>query len=427
VGNDGDLAARAARQEKLLEASYALHQSLNLDELLVLLLDVASSAVLADRGTVYILDEDGQSLWSRVLSGDESLEIRLPIGDGLAGAVAASGETLCLSDAYDDPRFNRSWDEKSGYRTREVLCAPIKDRDGKLVGVFQLLNKQGDGGFNQDDTEFLEGLSVHAALAIENAQLHTHALEKERYDREVALAQQVQRNLQPESYEKTFGSVSLAGLNELCEDASGDYYDCVVELPSGKVAVAIGDVSGHGLQAALVMAATRAYVRAFVQTTESLARVVTLLNDALVPDLHGGRFLTFFAALIDPVTGAVEWCNAGHNPPRLRRAGDGQVTELNATDPILGILDGRDYRAGEPFTLEPGDALLLYTDGVTEARNAAADLMGEEHLTDLFRQVEDGTAVEMLDSLRRSVLRFTESVPVDDDLTMIVVRRASDA
>ena len=427
MGNDGDLAARVARQEKLLEASYALHQSLNLDDLLVLLLDVASSAVLADRGTVYILDEDGQSLWSRVLSGDESLEIRLPVGDGLAGAVAASGKTLRLADAYDDPRFNRSWDEKSGYRTREVLCAPIKDRAGKLVGVFQLLNKQGAGGFTDEDAEFLEGLSVHAALAIENAQLHKSSLEKERYDREVALAQQVQRNLQPESYERNFGSISLAGLNELCEDASGDYYDCLVELPNGKVAVAIGDVSGHGLQAALVMAATRAYVRAFVQTTDSLARVVTLLNDSLVPDLHGGRFLTFFAALIDPATGEVEWCNAGHNPPRLRRAADGSVSELNATDPIIGILDGRDYRAGEPFTLEPGDALLLYTDGVTEARNAAADLMGEEHLTELFRKVEDGTAVEMLDSLRRSVLQFTESVPVDDDLTMIVVRRARDA
>jgi len=393
----------------------------------VLLLDVAASAVAADRGTVYILDEDRQSLWSRVLSGDESLEIRLPVGDGLAGAVAASGETLRLADAYDDPRFNRSWDQKSGYRTREVLCAPIKDRDGKLVGVFQLLNKRGGGGFLEDDEEFLEGLSVHAALAIENAQLHTSALEKERYDREVALAQAVQRNLQPESYECTFGAISLAGLNELCEDASGDYYDCVVELPSGKVAIAVGDVSGHGLQAALVMAATRAYLRAFLQTTDSLARVVTLLNDALVPDLSGGRFLTFFAALIDPATGEIEWCNAGHNPPRLRRATDGTVSELNATDPIIGILDGREYRAGEPFTLEPGDALLLYTDGVTEARNGASELMGEEHLTGLFGSVADGTAAEMLASLRRSVHDYTGPVPVDDDLTMIVVRRASDA
>ena len=422
--DDVDLQARVARQEKLLEASYALHQSLNLDELLGLILDTAASAVGADRGTVYVLKDDGETLWSRVLSGDKSLEITLPVGQGLAGAVAQTGQTLRLADAYDDERFNRSWDEKSGYRTREVLCAPIKDRKGNLVGVFQLLNKVGGGGFLEEDEEFLEGLSIHAALAIENAQLHTSAIEKERYDREVALAQSVQRKLQPETYEREEAGIAFAGLNELCEDASGDYYDCLVELPGGKIAVAIGDVSGHGLQAALVMAETRAYLRAFVKTIDSLARVVQLLNDALVLDLSDGRFLTFFAALIDPVTGEVEWCNAGHNPPILRRAAGGTVTTLNATDPIIGILDGRDYHVGEPFTLEPGDAILLYTDGVTEARNTAGDLMGEPHLHALFENVEDGTAAAMLASLRRSVHEFTGPVAVDDDLTMIVVRRS---
>jgi len=424
VGTESvDLQARVLRQEKLLEASYALHQSLNLDDLLGLILDTAASAVAAERGTVYVVKDDGQTLWSRVLSGDESLEITLPVGDGLAGAVAADGKTLRLADAYDDPRFNRSWDQKSGFRTKEVLCAPIKDRKGKLVGVFQLLNKLGGAGFLEEDEQFLEGLSIHAALAIENAQLHTSAIEKERYDREVALAQSVQRNLQPETYEREVRGISLAGLNELCEDASGDYYDCVVELPSGKIAVAIGDVSGHGLQAALVMAETRAYLRAFVQTIDSLAHVVRLLNDSLVPDLSDGRFVTFFAALIDPATGAVEWCNAGHNPPILRRAADATVTTLKATDPILGIIDGRDYHVGEPFTLERGDAILLYTDGVTEARNGAGDLMGDPHLNDLFQAVEDGTAAAMLASLRRSVHEFTGPVAVDDDLTMIVVRR----
>ena len=418
-----NLQARVLRQEKLLEARYALRQSLNLDDLLGLILDTAASAVAAERGTVYVVKDDGQTLWSRVLSGDESLEITLPVGDGLAGAVAADGKTLRLADAYDDPRFNRSWDEKSGFRTREVLCAPIKDRKGKLVGVFQLLNKLGGAGFLEEDEQFLEGLSIHAALAIENAQLHTSAIEKERYDREVALAQSVQRQLQPETYEREVRGISLAGLNELCEDASGDYYDCVVELPSGKIAVAIGDVSGHGLQAALVMAETRAYLRAFVQTIDSLAQVVRLLNDALVPDLSDGRFVTFFAALIDPATGEVEWCNAGHNPPILRRAADGTVSTLKATDPILGIIDDRDYHVGEPFTLQRGDAILLYTDGVTEARNGAGDLMGDPHLNDLFQAVEDGTAAAMLASLRRSVHEFTGPVVVDDDLTMIVVRR----
>ena len=133
----------AARLERLLEASYALHSSLDLDELLRLILRAAADGVDADRGTVFLLREDGATLWSKVLSGDRTLEIELPVGQGLAGSVAASGEAVCIEDAYSDPRFDRSWDEKSGYRTRQVVCAPIQDRAGKLVGVFQLLNKQG--------------------------------------------------------------------------------------------------------------------------------------------------------------------------------------------------------------------------------------------------------------------------------------------
>jgi sigma-B regulation protein RsbU (phosphoserine phosphatase) len=422
-----DLRAQLARQQRLLDASYALHQSLDLDELLRLILATASSAVGADRGTVYVLKEDGKTLWSRVVSGDRELEITLPVGEGIAGTVAATGECLCLRDAYDDPRFDRSWDEKSGYRTREVLCAPIRDRNGKLVGVFQLLNKLGYGEFTEEDQQFLAGLSVHAALAIENARLHKNTVEKERYDREVSLARGVQRHLQPESYAREIGGISVAGLNEMCEDATGDYYDCLMELPGGRVAVAIGDVSGHGLQAALVMAEARAYLRAFVRTTDSLATVLRLLNDALVPDLTDGRFITLFAAVIDPNTGAVEWCNAGHNPPLHRRSGDGSVAPLKSTDPMIGIIEDRDYHAGEPFTLKPGDSLLLYTDGVTEARNATHELLGEPRLEEWFAAPTDQSAELLLGSLRRSVGEWTGGVAIDDDLTMIVVRRAADA
>ena len=163
------------RLERLLEASYALHETLDLGELLRRILKVAAEGVGADRGTVFLLNEAEGKLWSRVLSGDEELEISLPVGQGLAGAVAVDGNAICIEDAYDDPRFDRTWDEKSGYRTRQVLCAPIQDRAGKLVGVFQLLNKD-EGVFGDDDLSFLGNLSIHAALAIENAQLHASAI-----------------------------------------------------------------------------------------------------------------------------------------------------------------------------------------------------------------------------------------------------------
>jgi len=410
----------AARLQRLLEASYALHSTLDVDRLLALILKTAADGVGAERGTVFL--RRGDTLWSRVLSGDERLEIELPLGKGIAGTVAKTGETIRIDDAYADPRFDRSWDEKTGFKTRQVLCAPIKDRDAKIVGVFQLLNKVG-GAFDEADEEYLAGLSIHAALAVENAQLHTAMIEKERYDREVALAQEVQRDLQPREYAKAVGAIHVAGLNEMCEDATGDYYDCVLELPGGRVAVVIGDVSGHGLQAALVMAQARAYLRAFVKTTDSIARVLELLNESLVPDLTGGRFITLFAAVIDPESGRVEWSNGGHNPPLLRRA-DGEVVELRATDPLVGVLAGHGYRPGEPFDLRPGDALLLYTDGITEARKED----DEEELFETGRLREallaaKGDAVDTVHAIRAAVQAWTGDGRLDDDLTMMVVKR----
>ncbi len=416
-----DPRAEFERLKKLVEASHALHSTLDLDQLLGLILETAADGVGADRGTVFLLD--GSELWSRVLSGDRKLDIRLPLGQGIAGAVAASGETVRIEDAYADPRFDRSWDKKSGYRTRTVLCAPIRNRAGGIVGVFQLLNKK-RGPFDAEDERYLAGLSIHAALAVENARLHASALEKERYDREVKLAQGVQRQLQPERMGLSEGSLRVAGMNELCEDATGDYYDVLSPLPDGKVAVAIGDVSGHGLQAALVMAEARAFLRAFVKTAPWLDRALALMNDALVPDMSDGKFLSLFAALIDPHDGRMEWCNAGHNPPLLFQARDRVVRPLARTGRILGILPGEPCGPGEPVKMEKGDALLLYTDGVTEARGAGGELFGQERLEGALSGAAKHEPEAILDSVRGALRDFTGGAKNDDDVTMVAVKRA---
>jgi sigma-B regulation protein RsbU (phosphoserine phosphatase) len=408
------------RLRKLVDASHALHSTLDLDQLLGLILTAAADGVGADRGTVFLLD--GEELWSRVLSGDKKLEIRLPLGQGIAGAVAKTGETVRIEDAYDDPRFDRSWDAKSGYRTRTVLTAPIRNRAGGIVGVFQLLNKKG-GFFVAEDERFLEGLSIHAALAVENARLHASALEKERYDREVKLAQGVQRQLQPERMTLRENGLHVAGMNELCEDATGDYYDVLAPLPEGRIGVAIGDVSGHGLQAALVMAEARAFLRAFAKTAPWLDRALALMNDALVPDMVGGKFLSLFVAVVDPKDGRMEWCNAGHNPPLLFRAADRSVKPLERTGRILGILPGEPCGPGAPLKLEPGDALLLYTDGVTEARGALGELFGPERLTSVLKGAADREPEAILDAVRASVRAFTGGARNDDDVTMVAVKR----
>jgi sigma-B regulation protein RsbU (phosphoserine phosphatase) len=421
------LKAELARQKKIGEAAYALHTSLDLDDLLGLILKAAREGVDADRGTVYLLSKDGRELWSRVLSGADRLTIRLPVGKGLAGAVAADGASIRLDDVYTDQRFDRSWDAKTGYRTRTMLAAPIRNREGKVVGVFQLINKR-ERAFDVEDERFLEALSVHAALAVENATLHASALERERQSREIALAQEIQRKIQPERVTREVGSLRAAGMNEVCEDASGDYYD-LIDLPDGRLAFGVGDVSGHGLGSALVMAQARAWLRAYAKSSCPPEQLLGLLNDSLTPDLERGKFMTFFLGAVDPDTGALQWSSAGHPAPLLLRA-SGAIEELPAGGVMLGVFGGFTYPAGSPVTLERGDTLLVYTDGATEAAapghaDAKEDdfMFGEERLKALLVKVAPQGPEAVLDAVRDALHQFTASDHLKDDLTLLVLQR----
>lgn len=163
----------------LVEASKTVNSTINSDELLDLILTAATTSLMADRGTLYLIDPATKELWSKVLKGDGMVEIRMSMGKGLAGYVAKTGETVNIADAYKDPRFNPEIDKKSGYKTRNVLCMPLRDKEGQIVGVFQLLNKRG-GAFSKDDEEFIVALSVHAAIALENARLVKELVQGER-------------------------------------------------------------------------------------------------------------------------------------------------------------------------------------------------------------------------------------------------------
>jgi K+-sensing histidine kinase KdpD len=163
----------------LIDAAKVVNSTLDLDKLLDVILETAIKSINADRGTLYLLDEAKSEIWSKALRGTEIIEIRLPVGKGLAGYVAKTGETINIPDAYNDARFNPEVDKKSGYHTNNMLCMPMRNRDKKIIGVFQMLNKKG-GAFTSDDEEFINALSIHASIAIENARLAQEMVNNER-------------------------------------------------------------------------------------------------------------------------------------------------------------------------------------------------------------------------------------------------------
>ena len=163
----------------LIDAAKTVNSTLDLDKLLDVILETSIKSIGADRGTLYVVDELKSEIWSKAMRGTEVIEIRLPIGKGLSGYVAKTGETINIPDAYNDPRFNPEVDKKSGYRTNNMLCMPMRNRDGKIIGVFQMLNKKG-GPFTSQDEEFINALSIHASIAIENARLAKEMVNSER-------------------------------------------------------------------------------------------------------------------------------------------------------------------------------------------------------------------------------------------------------
>jgi K+-sensing histidine kinase KdpD len=170
---------RFNKLQRLMEASKIINSTLNLDELLELILNAATQSIQADRGTLYLVDDIKKEIWSKVHQGTDMVEIRLPIGKGFAGFVAETGETILIPDTYADPRFNPDIDKRTGYRTRNMLCMPMKNKDKKIIGVFQLMNKS-QGSFDNEDVSFIDALSAHASVAIENAHMAQEMVANER-------------------------------------------------------------------------------------------------------------------------------------------------------------------------------------------------------------------------------------------------------
>ncbi len=409
---------RIRKLECLIEATKLLNSTLDLDKILKILLELATKNLNAKRGTIYLVDEKRNELWSRVLKGNEIKEIRLPRGVGIAGHVWKTGETIIVRDAYQDPRFFRGIDEITGFRTKTMLCLPLRNKDGVIIGVFQILNKR-TGVFGKDDGAFLEGLSAHAAIAIENARLHQEALEIERLEKELQIAAAIQKQLLPSVIPPIPGyQVSATALP--CKEIGGDFFD-VIKVGENKCALAIADVAGKSVPAAMLVSTLQAVLHAYLERDMPLVQLVEKLNKVVYFDSTPERYITFFIALLDCKHHLLTSVNAGHNFPYLFRS-NGKFQRLEDGGLPLGMFETMGYRVQE-IQVQPNDVLLMYTDGVTESMNKKRKQYGEKRFLNCVRQNLSRSAEEVQTAVCQDVQSFTENIPQWDDFTMLVMKR----
>jgi sigma-B regulation protein RsbU (phosphoserine phosphatase) len=399
------------------EATKQLNSTLDLGELINIVLQLASRQTSADRGTVFLVDKEHEEIWSLVGLGLAQQEIRIPMSKGIAGHVARTGETVNLLDAYEDSRFEPDVDRRLGYRTRTLLCLPIRNKGGDIVGVLQLLNKT-TGPFNTEDTVFLESLSVHCAIAIENAQLHRELIHKQKLERDLALARSIQRGLLPE-HPPTIEGFDIVVSHKPTQMVGGDYYDFIPLSPHALLFV-ISDVEGKGVASALVMANLQATLRALVVHLHSLERIVASVNDMILADTRAQKYMSMFVGLLDHRNRTFHYINAGHVPPAVIRA-NGEHVFLREGGMVVGIFPGVAYERGY-LKLEPGDVFVGCTDGITEAMDVQSNEYGIERLVETITRERNAPAERIVETVLTEVDRFSRGGPHEDDRIIMILK-----
>ena len=401
----------------ILEATKSLNSTLDLGELLHIILQLTTKQTGAERGTVFLVDHERNEIWSLIGLGLNQHEIRLPVSRGIAGWVAQHGETVNLADAYADPRFESEIDLRLGFRTRSLLCIPILNKANATVGVLQLLNKK-TGAFTSGDAVLLRAISDHVAIALENAQLHREMIQKQRMERDLALARNIQLGLLPDRPPQIEG-FDIAVSHRACLEAGGDYYD-FIPLAADTTLAVVADVEGKGVGSAMVMANLQATLHALLAHLHSLERLVESLNDMILTDTRGQKYMTMFVALLDQTHRAIHYVNAGHVPPAVVRA-SGEVDYLTEGGMVVGLFPSVRFERGH-VRLHSGDVMVACTDGITEAADTQDEEFGRERLSELVAKHRELPAEEIVNKVLEEVDQFSRGGTHEDDRVILIIK-----
>jgi serine phosphatase RsbU (regulator of sigma subunit) len=374
-------------------------------------MDLSVEAVMAGRGVLMTIE--GDKLQVRAARG-EGFKISNTVRD----RVLREKASLLVRDAQLDQNL-REHVSIVEHKVRSMIAVPLQTND-RVIGLIYVDSPHLIREFTREDLNLLTVMANVAAIRIEHARLNEIEEAERAMAKEMEQAGQIQRGLLPETAPVVKG-LDLAGKTVAARTCGGDYFDFLT-FPDGRVAAMVGDVAGKGMPAALMMSSLQARVQVVFEEADDLARKIARLNKIICANCPDNRFITFFMTVMDPATGELVYANAGHNPPVLVRTAGGFDLLNEGGGVILGILPMASYKESR-VAMQPGDVLILYSDGVTEAVNPAGEDFGEDRIADLVRAMRDQPATEICDALHAAVTAFTEGAPPADDITVVVARR----
>jgi phosphoserine phosphatase RsbU/P len=402
--------------DTLIEAVRKVSDSLDLDEVLEAVFDSLKELIDYSAAIVCVVDPksgDIQDLKARGYPVGEPHDRVLTSGSGIIGWVMKHGREQIVNDVKNDARY-----VKARAETRSEIAAPIIRADGEVIGV---INLEADwiNGYDQHHLDLLKMFASLTAAAIDHTLLYRRMINQRRLESELDLARQVVESQLPRAFPLIEG-FDIYGMTIPVREVGGDYFDFIDSI-SYRLGILVADVSGKGLPAALIMVSFRAYLLATIINELSMRVVMSRVNRLIHQATEGDRFITTFYGLIDPENKRLLYINAGHNPPLLLRA-DGTSKLLDQSGLPLGVFADSRYSESVVDFLS-GDILVLYTDGVTEARNSRDESFGLEGLARVVTEARDRRAHEICDAVITAVDAFSEDVGgAEDDVTVSVVK-----
>ena len=404
----------------LLDITKTISRSLDLDEVLSLVMDTLGSLIPYDAAGIYLIefsdaDNSPYIFKSKVIRGYQIsfdlIEPRLKIGEGFLGVVAQTGKPIISPDVSKDQRYFAARE-----LTRSELVAPIISNE-HVIGVFDLESDRLNA-YTDDDLEVMQLLTSQVAIIIEKVRLHDEVVEKKRIQAQLEIARSVQLELLPEN-DPVVPNFDVSAYIFPTEEVSGDYYDWV-KVFDDQIGIVVADAVGKGIPAALLMSFLRACLRACVQIGYAPHIAFSKVSNLLRDSTEENQFITAIYGLLDSTNKTFVFSNAGHNPPLLIKA-DGEYRFVEYGDMPLGMFDDVHYHQ-HFIRFEPGQVMVIYTDGVTEAANPNGEEYGAERFAKRVLDCIDMPAKKMIDHIRKGVADFTERKFLDDDGTLFIVK-----
>lgn len=416
----GQFSTRTDLLQLISKVGVALLSARGLDETLDQVASLVFESVPAERVIIMLRDDDGtdnmQIKVARIRGKLEPID-EVRISRTVMEEVLKNGQSVLTADAQHDPKYFSQTMALQGIRS--VLAVPLSVDERTIFGLVYADSPTYEATFTEEHLNILTTLASVASIRVENASLMDARLERERMERELELATEIQQRFQP-SAPPTVDGYQFQGISFSCYEIGGDYYD-FVPRHDGKMLIALGDVSGKGTAAALLMSSLHAAIHAQVSAKTELGPAISSVNHYLAENTPANRFVTLFATELNPETGHLRYINAGHNPPLIGRA-DGTVLQLSSGGFPLGIIAGAEFEIGE-ITLESGDVLVIYSDGVSEANNLAGEEFGMDRLINVVKSNLKASASGLRDKVESALSSFTQTAPANDDITLVIVKR----